>query len=65
METFGAWLFFIGLVFNPIVFIIYVILDIKYKDDFIVREFNFDLLMPIKFLCWSCMVGGILLVYYF
>ena len=51
MEVFGAWLFLIGLVFLPIIFIIYLILNIKYKDNFVIIESIFDIAMWCIFLC--------------
>lgn len=65
MEIFGAWLFIIGLVFLPIIFIIDLILNIKYKNNFIIRNSILDIAMWCIFLCWICIIGGILLVYYF
>jgi hypothetical protein len=62
METFGAWLFFIGLVFNPIIIITYLILDIKYGNVF-VSDPIFDIAMWCIFFCWMCIAGGMLLVY--
>ena len=65
MEIFGAWLFLLGLVLFPIIFIIYLILDIKYKDDFVIKESIFDIVMWCEFICWLCIAVGILLVYLF
>jgi 4-hydroxybenzoate polyprenyltransferase len=64
MEIFGAWLFLLGIILLPIIFIIYLILDIKYKED-LIREPLFDIAMWFIFLCWMCIAGGIALVYYF
>ena len=65
MEILGAWLFVIGFILSPIIFIICIILYIKYKNDLIIRELIFEILMSIQFLCWACIVVGMLLVYYF
>ena len=64
MEVFGAWIFLLGLILLPIVFIVYLILDIKYKDVF-VNDPIFDIAMWCIFLCWMCIAGGMLLVYLF
>ena len=62
METFGAWLFIIGLILLPIIFITYLILDIKYGNIF-VSDPVFDITMWCIFFCWICIASGILLVY--
>lgn len=63
MEIFGAWISVLGLFLLPIIFIIYLILDIKYKEDFVIRESIFDITIWCKFICWLCIIGGMLLVY--
>lgn len=65
METFGAWLFIIGLFLYPVIFIIGCILSVKYKDDTDLIEIIFDIVQCSQFLCWIFIVGGMLLVYYF
>ena len=42
MEVFGAWISVLGLFLLPIIFITYLILDIKYKED-LIREPLFDI----------------------
>jgi len=64
MEIFGAWIFVLGLFLLPIIFITYLILDIKYKDVF-VNDPIFDIAMWCIFFCWMCIAGGMLLVYLF
>jgi hypothetical protein len=64
MEIFGAWISLLGLFLLPIIFITYLILDIKYKED-LIREPLFDIAMWCIFLCWMCIAGGMLLVYLF
>jgi hypothetical protein len=65
MEIFGAWLFIIGWLLHPIIFIIGCILGIKYKDDTDLIEIIFDIVHCSQLLCWIFIVGGMLLVYYF
>lgn len=65
MEIFGAWLFIIGLVLHPVIFIIGCILSAKYKDDIDLIEIIFDIVHCLQFLCWIFIVGGLLLIYYF
>lgn len=65
MEVFGAWLFIIGLSLIPITLLIYIILDLKYTDDFIIRNSIFDIGVLCIFLEWVCIIGGMLLVYFF
>ena len=65
MEIFGAWLFVIGIVLFPIIFITHLILDIKYTDDFAIRDFIFDIAMWCNLFCWAFIAGGILLVHFF
>lgn len=65
METFGAWLFLIGLVLNPIIFIVGCILSIKYRDDIYLNEVILNISIGLQFLCWLFIAGGILLVYLF
>lgn len=62
METFGAWLFIIGLFLHPVIFITYLILDIKYKEYFI-RDSLFDIAMWCIFFCWVFIAGGMLCQY--
>lgn len=62
MEIFGAWIFVLELILLPIIFIIYLILDIKYKDVFI-NDPVFNIAMWCIFFCWICIAGGMLLVY--
>ena len=62
MEIFGAWISVLGLFLLPIIFITYLILDIKYKED-LIREPLFDIAMWCIFFCWMCIAGGMLLVY--
>lgn len=62
METFGAWLSLLGLFLLPIIFITYLILDIKYGNVF-VNDPIFDIAMWLIFFCWMCIAGGMLLVY--
>lgn len=64
MKIFGAWISVLGLILLPIFFIMYLILDIKYKDIF-VKDSLFDIAMWCIFLCWVCIAGGMLLVYLF
>ena len=64
METFGAWLSLLGLFLLPIIFITYLILDIKYGNVF-ADDPVFDIAMWCIFLCWVCIAGGMLLVYLF
>jgi hypothetical protein len=61
MEVFGAWISVLGLFLLPIIFITYLILDIKYKED-LIREPLFDIAMWSIFFCWMCIIGGMLLV---
>lgn len=65
MEIFGAWMFIIGLVLHPIIFIIGCILSIKYKDDFYLNETILNISNYSQFLCWLFIAGGMLLVYLF
>ena len=65
METFGAWLFIIGLFLYPVIFIISCILSVKYKDDSYINEIVLNITNYSQFLCWIFIVGGMLLVYYF
>lgn len=65
MEIFGAWLFGIGLLLHPVIFIIGCILSIRYKDDTYLNETILDVSTYSQFLCWIFIVCGILLVYYF
>lgn len=65
MEIFGAWLFIIGLSLIPITLIIHIILDLKYSDNFIIRNSIVDTEMLCIFLEWVCLIGGMLLVYLF
>lgn len=62
IEVFGAWISVLGLFLLPIIFITYLILDIKYKED-LIREPLFDIAMWCIFFCWMCIAGGMLLVY--
>ena len=62
MEVFGAWISVLGLFLLPIIFITYLILDIKYGNVF-VSDPIFDIAMWFIFFCWMCIVGGMLLVY--
>ena len=62
MEVFGAWISVLGLFLLLIIFITYLILDIKYKED-LIREPLFDIAMWCIFFCWMCIAGGMLLVY--
>ncbi len=62
MEIFGAWISLLGLFLLPIIFITYLILDIKYGNVF-VSDPIFDIAMWLIFLCWMCIAGGMLLVY--
>ena len=62
MEVFGAWISVLGLFLLPIIFITYLILDIKYKEG-LIREPLFDIAMWCIFFCWMCIAGGMLLVY--
>ena len=64
MAIFGAWIFLLGLILLPIIFITYLILDIKYKDVF-VNDPIFNVAMWCIFFCWICIAGGMLLVYLF
>ena len=61
MEIFGAWIFLLGLILLPIIFIVYLILDVKYSNIFITDPI-FDIAMWCIFLCWVFIAGGILLV---
>ena len=65
MEIFGAWLFLIGLVLHPIIFIVGCILSIKYKDDSYLNEIILNISNYSQFLCWTFIAGGMLLVYLF
>lgn len=65
MEVFGAWLFIIGLILHPIIFIISCILSIKYKDDIYLNEIILNISNCSQFLCWLFITGGMLLVYCF
>lgn len=65
MEIFGAWLFIIGLVLHPIIFIIGCILSAKYKDDINFTETILSISDYSQFFCWVFIAGGLLLVYYF
>ena len=62
MEIFGAWVFLLGLVSLLIIFIIYLIVNIKYGNIFTSNPI-FDIAMWCIFLCWMCIAGGMLLVY--
>jgi hypothetical protein len=62
MEIFGAWLFIIGLVLHPIIFIIGCILSAKYKDDIYLNEVILNISNYSQFLCWLFIAGGMLLV---
>lgn len=62
MEIFGAWLFIIGLVLHPIIFIIGCILSVKYKDDIDLTEIILSISDYSQFLCWIFIAGGLLLV---
>lgn len=63
METFGAWLFLIGLVLLPIIFIVGCVLSIKYKDDIYLNEIILNISNYSQFLCWLFIASGILIVY--
>lgn len=65
MEVFGAWLFIIGLCLIPITLFVYIILDLNYSDDFIIRNSIIDTVLLCIFFEWLCIIGGIALVYYF
>lgn len=65
MAIFGAWLFIIGLSLIPITLLIYIILDLKYTSNFIIRNSIVDIGVLCIFLEWICVIGGIALVYYF
>ena len=62
METFGVWLFLLGLVLHPIIFIIGCILSEKYKDDSYINETVLNITNCSQFLCWLFIAEGILLV---
>lgn len=62
MEIFGAWLFIIGLILHPIIFIISCILSIKYKDDIHLSNIILNISNCSQFLCWLFITGGMLLV---
>ena len=62
MEIFGAWLFIIGLILHPIIFIISCILSTKYKDDIDLSNIILNISNYLQFLCWMLIAGGILLV---
>ena len=63
METFGAWLFVIGLVLQPIIFIIGWILSVKYKDDIDLNEIILNMSNCLQYFCWVFIAGGMLFVY--
>ena len=63
MEVFGAWLFLIGLVLHPIIFIIGCILSTKYKDDTYINEVILNVSNCLQYFCWMLLAGGMLLVY--
>lgn len=65
MEVFGAWLFLVGIVLNPIIFIIGCILSVKYKNNIDLIKIIFDIVHYSQFLCWIFIAGGLLLVYLF
>jgi hypothetical protein len=65
MEIFGAWLFIIGWLLHPIIFIIGCILSAKYKDDVDLTETILNISNCSQFLCWIFIAGGLLLVYLF
>lgn len=65
MEIFGIWLFIIGLVLHPIIFIIGCILSTKHKDDIHLSNIILYILNYLQFLCWLFITGGMLLVYLF
>lgn len=62
MAIFGAWLFIIGLILHPIIFIISCILSTKYKDDSYLNEIILNISNCLQFFCWMLIAGGILLV---
>ena len=64
MAAFGAWIFVLGVILLPIVFITYLIIDIKYGNVF-TNDPIFEILMWCIFLCWICIASGMLLVYLF
>lgn len=65
MEIFGAWLFIMGLILSPIIFIISCILNAKYKDDSYISETIRNISNCLQFICWLFVIGGMLLVYWF
>lgn len=65
MEIFGAWLFLIGLVLHPIIFIIGCILSIKYKDDIDLNNTILNISNYLQYFCWMFIASGMLLVYLF
>lgn len=62
MEVFGAWLFLVGLVLHPIIFIGSCILSTKYKDDKDLNEIILNVSNCLQYFCWTFIAGGMLLV---